>query len=191
MRRYGFTLLEVILAVTMFSVILLATSNLELAATRLTNATGGEAALRRDLLYTLRVLERDLQSADEIVVTSAPDPNLVTSPEDNAHYEFALTFLDGSPSINYLIDLTPGSEIMTRTIQGVANDLLPDGVEPRLKYVTNAPQFPFSVVSGKIIMLHFAAESTIPGGVMALRSSASKSVLIRTAAVTLPPGGIP
>ncbi len=193
MTRFGFTLLEVILAMTMLSVVLLAAANLDLAAARLTNATGGEVALRNNLLYAIRVMEKDIQVADEIEVLDKPLTPVESQPTvDDARYEFRLEHSDGSPDITYVIDLTPSAQAVA-TRNGL--NLLPTGVTPKLKCPNldlsctgsagaNKAQSPFSVAFGKIVSLHFAAQSALPGGAPVLSASASKSILLRTAVVT-------
>lgn len=190
----GFSLLEVILAATMLSGILLAASHLDLAAIRLTNVTNDEVALRNDLLYAIRVLEKDIQETDEEIQIVMPG---TANPVTDAHYEFTLIHSDGSPDINYVIDLTPGGpEEMIRTEGTDIKNLFPEDttppltpiVIPKLQYANGAPQPPISIINGKIIMLHFAAETTPFGGSSTLKSSASKSILVRTATIT---GGAP
>ncbi|MBI1977905.1 MAG: prepilin-type N-terminal cleavage/methylation domain-containing protein [Candidatus Omnitrophica bacterium] len=89
MNRKGLTLLELILALTMLSMIFLAATTLNVSSVRLTAAVGDEVRLQNELQYVLRDIENNIVSGKNPVTTGVPNcPSgaqclQVTDPDEN------------------------------------------------------------------------------------------------------------
>ena len=186
--RAGLSLLELVLAMTMIGIVILAGTHLDLAAARMSGSLYGDIAVQNDLLYLVRTVEHDLLDADAVVIQTAPSPadptytlKLTIGGQDvfytisaNAVAPFPVTIKKkttvapaaGDPAITAN---TPGTALLARL----------DSQEPP------QPLQPIEISQGSpIVKLNLAAQKTLENGKVLANSGLSKSIFLRTAKVT-------
>lgn len=121
-RRRGFTLIEILLAVTIFAIVLFAMNTVFYSALRLERATNRSLDERTTLNQALAILRRDLQGAVQ------PISNGV----------FNLNFISGAGS-SMSLGPSRNSSLEFATTTGVINDSLPWGDLQRVRYELTEP----------------------------------------------------
>lgn len=202
---------------TIFSVILLAASHLDIVAARLTNASGGEVGLQNDLLYTIRMVEKDLLDAGEVVIEDQSglpaaiqflakeiNPSTIAvgaNERIDAHYEIDVTptesvgmpeegrLCDG-PTICFRRELRRVNTLNESFTVISTEELITSGIILQLKRDQNNNYLSVvSMIAGTpIVTIHLAGRTVLPDQTMQISNlGVSQSVFLRTAAVTVPP----
>ena len=129
LKTAGFSLLELILAMTMLSIILLGTSKLESSVVRLSTNTAENMDMQNQLFYAFRVLDKDLGTAETMDILALPDPALDTASLTHI-YSWKIHpvgVLDNSQDATYLIDLENQPVVFQKTVGGKTVDLVVPG----------------------------------------------------------------
>ena len=188
----GLTLVELVLALTMLSILLLGTTTLDSAVTRLSLRNAEAVRMQNHTAYFYQLLEKDLSSAAVLQILNMPDPT-ATLTASSHYYRWRIKPLnanpDGSQDIVYEIDLrTSGSEVFRRTVGATAENLAPVGclqIGP-LKY----PAPPGNRVAMwtssdfKLMTVNLGLQSILPNKDLVGMSGYGKSFLMRTASVS-------
>ena len=186
----GLTLLELILAMSMFAIILFGGTRLESSAVRLTAGNYEAEGLQNELGYAYRILEKDFVSPKLVKIIQMPEP--LAAPKVITHlYQWDIrpyeAKTDGSEDIHYVLDLIPGHKKFQRTVKGVTEDLISSdalGVGP-LKYPdppNNRLAF-WTDPTMKLITINLALESLNVKHGMKSQPGYARSFLIRTGTV--------
>ena len=76
-KEKGFSLLEILIVITIFAGLGLLTTRAVFLTLRSSQKASSEISIRRSLDYSLAVIERHLRGADSIVACPNPDPRLI------------------------------------------------------------------------------------------------------------------
>ena len=188
----GLTLVELVLALTMLSILLLGTTTLGSAATRLGLRNSEAVRMQNQATYFYQLLGKDLSSAAVLQILNMPDPT-ATLTASSHYYRWKIkpqnANPDGSQDIVYEIDLrTSGSEVFRRTVGATAENLAPIGcpkIGP-LKY----PAPPGNGVAMwtssdfKLMTVNLGLQSALSNKDLAGMSGYGRSFLMRTALVS-------
>lgn len=178
--RSGLSLLELILAMTMLAIVILAGSHLDLAAVRMSNTIFGDVAVQNDLLYLLQLIEKDLTNANVIEIQPTP-PNPANTLRlnidgQNIFYTFE-SDLSNVVTIKRKIGAIPGAADPALTTNT-------PGVTLMARMTTAVIPQPMPVideiaVDERIIRLNLAAQRTMENQKLAAHSGLSKSIILR------------
>ena len=131
LKTAGFSLLELILAMTMLSVILLGASKLESSVVRLSTVNRGNMEMQNELFYAFRVLDKDMGTAESINILKLPNPS--DDPTLISHlYSWKIhpvNVADASQDVTYTIDLRDDQPHVFQKTVGNGNpvNLVPSG----------------------------------------------------------------
>ena len=187
----GLTLLELILSMTMLSIVLLGTTTLESSAARIQAGNFQVADLQNQLSYAARVFEKDWANSSLVMIDRMPAP--ATAPASLVQwYQWRLRpqggNANGSSDISYEIDLrTPSSSVFRKTAGGVTTNLIPvGGLQVGPLQCPISPQNYLALWTStdfKLWTLNLGLSTTLSFGKKAPAPGYGKSFLARTAPV--------
>ncbi len=174
MTRRGISLVEIMIALALLSVVMLAVAALHSSSSRLSKSVQDEIKLRHELDYVLRDMERNLIAARNPIIDPAQIEGCTTNCLSVQREDDTETI-----TIDYLYDA--GQKRITRRITNgagaVTTDVLTTGVIVRVNGAGGAVQPMFEIVEGEAndrVQVNISAESdgkTLPG--------ITKSILLR------------
>ena len=188
----GFSLLELVLAMTMLSVIILGSTTLESSVMRLTAGDMEVSGLQNQLLYAYRAVEKDMNAPSLVSIDAMPDPLPPAGTRPVQFYQWRVQPQNGTPEIRYVIDLSKSPSRFQRIQNSVTQDLLPQNVLTfgPLKYpAANAIDLVMWMSnSNKMVTFNLGLQSTFANNTQVKLPGVrlpgfSKSILIRTGKV--------
>ena len=170
-RRRGLTLLELILAMTILSFVVLACSYLSISGIRLTDAAMGDIRSQGEMAYVMRDIRDHLKGAKNptlsCTTTEVPDCVFQAQDEDDVYivYRYA--------------DTPPGTRLFSRGIKErtdpVVTEVLSSGLLLQRTEADNPVPLPFfrmvvanDQTSKNLVEINFAANRMLNGRVIAL-----------------------
>ena len=128
-KSAGFSILELILAMSMLSIILWGASKLESSAVRLSTNDIGSMEMQNQLFYAFRILDKDMGTAETINILKLPDPATAASSLVQL-YSWKIhpvNMADTSQDITYTIDLQNTKGVFQKTVGTKTTHLVSPG----------------------------------------------------------------
>lgn len=174
-RQKGLTLLELILALTILSVVVLASSNLNLSAIRLTDLVARDTQVQNELQYVLRDLKLHLMGSHDPITDCS-----------SVNFDCSFQIIDANNELVSYTYTASNARRLVRSAEGKVVVLSEGMLIPNPKTVLDGAGVPkplpvFEIVPGsgdKLVRVSFSAERTVSGNTIALEG-VSESILLR------------
>lgn len=172
-RKKGLTLLELILALTMLSIILVASGSLNLFVLRAANLTAEETRLQNQLEYVFKdmnihMTESSLDKTEND--TNCTDENCLIL-KDSSGTQFKYDYAETSPGSNvFQLSREQGANISI-----LSEILVPTWEDDG---ITEMPIFKIKDSENKLVEVNLSAQTTKPGKTIRIES-ASRSFFLR------------
>jgi hypothetical protein len=119
-------LVELVLSMTMLSIVMVGASTLETSVIRMQTGTSRNMEFHNDLSFAYRYLDLDFGTAALVMIDAMPEAE-----EEEHYYEWRIrpdgASEDGTEDITYILDLESDVSLFTRTEGETTIDLVPPG----------------------------------------------------------------